>query len=236
MKKIVYIIIVFTLYGCNQLDSKKPVYLNIQASGEVEVIPDIASITINVSCTNKDLYKSNDCTKKSITELFELFNKHKILKKDYHSSRINLEKEYIWKKNSQVFHGYTSSSTINVLFKDLESMSKVLTRTMLMKNIGVSNLSYSHSRIDKLANDAYLKALNNSQILASEIKNKIKGQSIEILEISNIDGKFSQHAENKEYLAKRARSNNFAEDSIIKINPGSLKLTKDIYVLYSLKF
>jgi len=237
MKKFIYIIFALSLIGCGNSEHKKSVLLNISASGDIEVIPDIASITVNVSCLDKNLNNSNTCTKKRIKKLFKLFEQHKILKKDYHSSRVNLTKEYTWRKNSQVFAGYKSSSTINVLFRDLEYMSKTLTKTMLMKNIDVSNLKYSHSNIDSLANDAYLEAMNNSNSLVNKIKDKLKGQSVEIIEISNTSNEFSS-IESKGYEADSYRSKAVRKNEIstIQINPGSLKLIKNIYVLYRMKF
>jgi len=225
------------LLGCNQPDYKKSVLLNISASGAMEVVPDIVSITISVSCLNKNLNKSNNCTKKRIDSLFKLLEKHKIAKKDYHSSRVNLEKKYVWRKNSNIFAGYKSSSTINILFKNLDNMSIVLTKVMLMKNIAVSNLSYSHSKIDSFANDAYLEALDNADKLVNKLKNKIKGQSVEILEISNTINGFS-NTKSKGYKAKNYKSRSLVRDefSAIQINPGSLKLIKNIYVLYKVKY
>lgn len=228
-------IFALSLLSCNDVGNKEPVHLNIKASGEVEVVPDIASITADVSCTNKDLAKSNDCASRSINELFALLNEHKILKEDYHSSRINLEKEYIWRKNSQIFHGYKSSSSIDILFKDLDVMSKVLTKAMLMKNIEISNLNYSHSDIDKLTNNAYLKALDNSKVLANEIKNKLDGKSIEIVEISNAGNINSIYKYENKLEKGMLDSFSSREASSIQINPGSLKLIKDIYVLYRVK-
>jgi uncharacterized protein YggE len=228
--------IVLSLFGCNESDYKKPVLLNINASGEIEVVPDIAAITVNVSCTNKDLSKSNDCTKKSIDELFTLLDEHKILKEDYHSSRINLEKEYIWRKNSQVFNGFKSSSSINILFKNLEIMSSVLTKTMTMRNVEVFNLNYSHSNIDTLTNKAYLEALDNSNNLANEFKNKLNAKSVEILEINNTSDNFSSHESKGLAKGYNSRAQKDEALSTIQINPGSLKLIKNIYVLYSIKF
>lgn len=235
MKKFIYIIMALSLIGCDNSDHKKSILLNISATGEIEIIPDIASITINVSCLSKNLVKSNNCTKNRIDKLFTLLEQHKTLKKDYHSSRVNLEKEYVWRKNSNIFAGYKSSSTVNILFRDLESMSKVLTKTMLMKNINVSNLNYSHSNIDLLANDAYLAAIKNSKTLVNKIKDNLNGQSVEILEISNSSNAFSgieskgYEANNKGIMARKR------EISTIQINPGSLKLSKNIYVLYRMK-
>ena len=233
MKKIVYIIIALSLFGCNKSDNVKHILVNIKASGEIRLVPDIASLEVNISCTNKDLSKSNDCTKNNIDELFSLLSEYKVDKDDYHSSRINLEKEYIWKKDSQVFNGYKSSSTINILFKNLEIMSAVITKIMTMKNAEVYNLSYSHSKIESFANNAYLKALDNSKTLADEIKNKLTGKSVEVSKISNVSDRFgsleSGMLEKKELSSFRSN-----EPSTIQINPGALKLIKDIYVQYSI--
>lgn len=234
MKKIIYIIIVLSLFGCNKSDDVKSILVNIEASGEIQLVPDIASIVVNVSCTNKDLSKSTECTKMSIDELFALLNEHKVNRDDYHSSRIRLEKEYIWKSNSQVFNGYKSSSTINILFRDLETMSVVITKIMTMKNASLFNLNYSHSEIDSFANKAYLEAFDNSRTLANEIKDKLGGKSVEVSQISNIREDFSIH-ESDALKEKRPRYS-LNEPSIIQINPGVLKIMKSIYVQYKISF
>jgi len=235
MKKIVYIIIALSLFGCNKSDNVKDILVNIKASGEIQLVPDIASIAVNINCTNKDLSKSTDCTKKSIDELFALLNEHKIEKDDYHSSRINLEKKYIWKKNSQVFHGYKSSSTINILFSNLEIMSVVITKIMTMGNASLYNLNYSHSEIESFANKAYLEALDNTKTLANEIKSKLGGKSVEVSQISNIRERSGIHESG--IPEKKALSiDRSSEPSTIQVNPGMLKIIKDIYVQYRISF
>ena len=235
MKKIVYIIILLSLVGCNKSADVKSVLVNIEASGEIQLVPDIASIAVNVSCTDKDLSKSTECTRKNIDELFSLLEENKIDKNDYHSSRIDLTKEYIWKNNSQVFNGYKSSSTINILFKNLDTMSTVITKIMTMKNASLYNLNYSHSEIETFTNKAYLKALDNSKTLSNEIKDKLGGKSVEISQISNISGAFDTN-ESGLYEKKEFSKNRSNSAAPIQINPGALKIVKDIYVQYRITF
>ncbi len=236
MKKIVYIIILLSLFGCNKSDNVKSILVNIEASGETQLVPDIASIAVNVSCTNKDLSKSTECTKTNIDELFALLNGHKIKKDDYHSSRVNLAKEYIWKNNSQVFKGYKSSSTINILFRNLETMSAIITKIMTMENASLYNLSYSHSEVDSFANKAYLEALDNSKTLANEIKNKLGGKSVEVMQISNMRENFGT---NKSVtLSENKKLSRYSPNAppTIQVHPGSLKIIKDIYAQYRITF
>lgn len=231
MTRIIFIIISLFLYGCNQSDNAKSVLVNLMASGEIQLVPDMASIKVNVSCTNKDLSKSNECTKKNIADLFALLNEHDVEKKDYHSSSINLEKEFIWKNNSRVFIGYKSSSTVNVIFKDLEAMGAVIAKMMQMESAKVYGLDYSHSQLGAYSNKAHLKALDNATSLADEIKTKLGAKSVEVLKISNVSAGIDSP---KPVLLEKDAISSFrsGSTSAIQINPGSLSLIKNIYVQY----
>jgi uncharacterized protein YggE len=232
MKKLFYIIVVLSLFGCNGSDDVRSILVNIEASGEIEVLPDMASIAVNVSCIDKDLSKSTECTKTSIADLFALLDEHKINRDDYHSSSINLEKEYIWQNNSQVFNGYRSSSTVNIVFRNLETLSVVITKIMTMKDASLNNLNYSHSELDAFANKAYLKAFDNSKMLADEIKNKLGGKSVEVSQISNMREDFSVHGSDAPEEKRLRLSTN--EPSMIQVNPGVLKIIRRIYVQYKI--
>ncbi|MFC1588831.1 SIMPL domain-containing protein [Pseudomonadota bacterium] len=235
MRRILYIVIAFSLLGCNQSNDTKSVVVNLMASGEIQLVPDMAGINVNVSCTNQDLSSSSECIKQSIASLFDLLDEHKVDKQDYHSSSINLEKEFSWKNNSRVFTGYKASSTVNVSFKDLDAMSSVLAKVMLMNSATVYGLNYSHSQLESYSNQAYLKALDNAATLAEEIKTKLSARSVEIFKISNInvgfDGPKPLQLEKAEVASLRANA-----PSPIQINPGILKLIKNIYVQYHVHY
>jgi uncharacterized protein YggE len=235
MKKFACIIMILALFGCNKSENVKSVLVNVKASGEIELAPNMADIAVNISCTDKVLGKSNDCTRKGIDSLFALLAEHQISKDDYHSSRIDLNKDYIWRKNSQVFNGYKTSSTVNILFRDLETMSPVISRIMAMTSASLFNLSYSHSELESYGNKTYMKALDNAKVLAGEISGKLGGKSVEVLQVSNIEGGLVGHDSGR--LDKMAVANFRAEESpMIQVNPGKLKLVKNIYAQYRIGF
>ena len=231
MKRLIYIVTAFSLLLCSLPAGAEPVTVNVKATGEIELVPDMGGITVSVSCTDQVLAASTDCTKKGIDALFALLKEHKIPKEDYHSSAVNLEKEYIWQDNSQVFNGYKSSSTVSILFKNLDTMSAVISRTMTMKNAEVFNLTYSHSELEAYSNKAYLKALDNAKALAEEIRKKLGGKTLEIVKISNMDNVRDNLGSPESGLLKEKEYRSQAA-APIQINPGALKLIKDIYVQY----
>jgi len=236
MRKLVYLLLIVVLTGCQTAEKKDDVLLNLSSSGEVKVVPDMASLTATVSCTNKNINLSSDCTKRGINTLFQLLEQNGVAKKDYHSSRIELEKDYIWKHNSNVFNGYKSSSTISIVFRDLDAMSQVITKTMTMKDIELSGLSYSHSRIDDFIQQAYLLALDNTNQLAEKMKEKTGGKLLEIMEIKNTNTNFVTQVTMKR--ESKAFAENILADAAspapIQVNPGELTLTRDVQVLYKI--
>ena len=111
-------------------------------------------------------------------------------------------------------------------------MSVVITKIMTMKDTSLHNLNYSHSEIDAFANKAYLEAFDNSKTLANEIKNKLGGKSVEVLQISNIREDFSIHDLDAPKETRLRYSAN--EPSNIQVNPGALKIIKNIFVQYKI--
>ena len=237
MKNIICILAFLLLPGCYQVDDNKYILMNLKANGEIELIPDMASIYVNIYCVNKGLVKSNACTKEGIDALFALLDKYKVEKSDYHSSRIELEKEYIWKRDSQVFNGYKSSSQVSIVFRDLAVMEPVIAHVMQMKNADMGGLNYSHSKLDTYTREVYLKALENSKQLANDFKDEIGGASIEILRISNESSllNVSEPVMAEKMESKPVSRNYESSPSVIQMNPGTLSLSREIYVQYRIE-
>lgn len=234
MRGFAWIAFIFALAGCQADTERDFMLLNLSSSGEVRLIPDMASMSATISCTDKNIDRSTDCAKRGINALFQLLEQNGIKREDYHSSRIELEKEHTWRNDSYIFKGYKSSSTISILFRDLDAMAQVITGAMTMKEVELSGLDYSHSQIDALSQQAYLNALDNGRQLAEKIREKLGGTSMEIIEVNNTRSDFvTQVSEIKlEQYAATATSRSRDNVSPIQINPGELTLQKELNVLY----
>ncbi|MDH5784076.1 MAG: SIMPL domain-containing protein [Chromatiales bacterium] len=232
MKRLACLLLTVTLLGCQGEEPSDFLLLNLASNGEVKLIPDMASMSATISCTDKVIERSADCTKRAITNLFQLLDKHGIKKEDYHSTRINLEKEHTWRNNSHIFVGYKSSSTISMVFRDLDAMSQVITAALTMKSVELSGLNYSHSQIDEMSQQAYLNALDTSRELAEKMQEKLGGKSLVVMEVNNSGQNFVTRV--PAGLMKREMAQGFADTatSPIQINPGELTLAKEVNVLY----
>lgn len=234
MRKFAYLLLTVTLVGCQTEKESDFLLLNLASIGEVKLIPDMASMSATVSCTDKIIERSAECSKRAIKDLFQLLDKNGVKKEDYHSSRIELEKEYTWRNSSNVFEGYKSSSTISIVFRDLDAMTQIVTGALTMKSVELYGLNYSHSQIDEFSQQAYLNALDNANVLAERMQAKVAGKSVQIIEISNNNNGFVSNIteEKGEWLAQNYSGRTRSAPAPIPVNPGELTLTKEVNVLY----
>lgn len=231
MKKIAVILTVLLVFmsECAAQPDKDGTILNLDASGEIEVEPDMARFRVMVSCIEKHSSASKFCLKNEIDEVFDILSELYIGPKDYHSSKVSLDKEYQWENKIRVFTGYRSSMSISVTVRDLEKLGDLLGRLMEQKNLSISGLSYSHSKTEQLKIDAHLKALDNAQRLAESIKNQIGGKTLYIMEITDTGSPVRPLSEAKSLRAAAAGS---PSGEPLNVHIGTLVFRKSIRVKY----
>ena len=218
-------------FGCNTKPGNQNVTVNIFATGEMEVKPDIADFVVNASCVNRNILTSNNCVKKQVDKITKILTESQVSSEDYHTSDISLDKEYYWKNNSQVFRGYRSSVSSTVRLKDLKNLNPILSKLMTQKDLSVSSLAYSHSQMDELANDVYIKALDNSRSLAKKLQLNLEGKSLEIVKISNTNDPLPEIVT----AAKFSNRSGAPRPESINFNVGKLTLRKNLKVQYLIK-
>lgn len=229
-KCMLFLVLSLIFVGCNIKPDNQNVVVNIFATGEIEVKPDIADFVVSASCVNRNILASNNCVKKQVATITKILTESQVDSEDFHASDISLNKEYYWKNNTQVFRGYRSSVSSAVTLKDLNNLNPVLSTLMTQKDLSVSGLTYSHSQIEALANDAYIKALDNSRNLAKEFQINLGGKSSEIITISNTNDPLPE-VKSKSFLLKSETQ----RPEPINFNVGTLVLRKNLKVQYHIK-
>ncbi len=233
MIRICMLFLVFSLIfsGCNINSDNQNVMVNIFATGKVEVKPDIANFIVNASCVHKNIETSNTCVKGQLETITTILTEAQVSKDDFHTSDIRLDKEYYWRNNTQVFRGYRSSVSSTVSLKDMKKLNAIFSGLMTQKDLSISNLSYSHSQLEDLANEAYIKALNNSRNLAKEFQTNLEAKSLEIVRISNTNDPLPQAETTAKFLDQAAAP----RPGSMNVNIGTLVLQKNLKVQYLIK-
>jgi len=185
MKRLLILLSVIMLISCNPEKDSKTILL--KSSGIVEVAPDEASLSLNLSCVDKNIEQAKTCLLNISSRLNEDLINFKIRKEDILTTNVNLNKDYVWINNSNIFNGYLASTTTRVKIRDLTILDEVYTKLLSNENLTIGSLTYNHSRLDSINEVAYLIALENANKLADKILSRLPEKNKAITRISNFE-------------------------------------------------
>lgn len=215
------------LISCSSEKDYKTILL--KTSGIVEIMPDEASIVIEISCIDKQIEQAKSCLIDKTNRLNEDLNSFLIHKDDILTMNVNLSKDYIWINNSNIFNGYKASTTTRVKIRDLKILEELYPLLLSNEQLSLGSLTYSHSRIDSIDAVAYLKALDNANKLADKILTQIPEKNKIITQISNVR---IERRENIPVELKRTEQFAEADQRILPINIGNIIDEQQLYVEY----
>ncbi len=207
----------------------------IESVGKVETMPNEASFYINLSCLDKSVATAKECLVKQSNDLMSKLLGYGIKKEDILTTSVDLQKSYKWMNNSQVFEGYRSSTTIHVKMRDLDKLDIVYTDLLENQNLELGGLSYSHSEMDSLKNDAYVNALKKADVLAEKFLSELPEKSKEILKIGNVQITSSVPSPQQK-MANTGMMLEAANDGgSVAISKGTIRIDATLYVEYQIK-
>lgn len=240
MKQLLIVLMALVYAGCqshspNERSLHKT--LMLKSYGEVETLPDMASFYIHLSCLDKSVKLSKECLVTKSNELTKQLHAAGIKEEDVLTTSVDMNKSYRWEKNTQVFEGYNSSTRMFVTVRDLNALDEIYTDLLENKNLNLGGLSYSHSKLDSLKNEAYLTALKKAGLLADKLLSELPESKKEVLQIGNVELSASV-PEAKEYgfLAEMKSKSNFSpQKNAISISKGTVVVNATLFVEYLIK-
>ncbi len=239
MKQLFGICILLLLASCQQnstADPSKFKTIMIQSVGEVETLPDVATFFIDLNCVDKSIKTSKQCLVDKSNELHSRLESFGIDKEDILTTSVDMNKSYAWRNNSNVFEGFRSSTTIFITVKNIDKLDEIYTELLENRNLDLGGLSYSHSKIDSLKNQAYINALEKSAILTDRLLEKLPESKKEILKIGNVALSASlPEAKNQRFEEQDAVHAEATSNRSIAISKGTVKVTATLYVEYQIK-
>ena len=240
MKKLIVILILAALVGCQNsstTENSKFKTIMLKSSGEVETFPDMATFYINLNCIDKSIIISKKCLVDKSIELNEKLQSFGISKDDILTTSVDMNKSYVWRNNSNIFEGYRSSTTVFVTVKNIDKLDEIYTELLENRNLNLGGLNYSHSKLDSLKNEAYVSALEKSDILADKLLDKLPETKKEILKIGNIEISASMpDANDKKFeMDYEIREDVVNKNNSIAMSKGTVRVEATLYVEYQIK-
>lgn len=230
MKRLSAILSVILLISCNPEKNYKTILL--RTSGIVEVAPDEASLSLNLSCVDKNIEQAKTCLLNISSRLNEDMINFKIPKEDILTTNVNLNKDYIWVNNSNIFNGYLASTTTRVKIRDLTILDKIYTKLLSNENLTIGSLTYNHSKLDSINEVAYLIALENANKMADKILSRLPEKNKTITRISNFEIPGSEI--NPEPGLRNLEKSVAQDQSLLTVNIGNILTEKYLYVEFKI--
>jgi len=218
------------LISCNPEKDSKTILL--KSSGIVEVAPDEASLSLNLSCVDKNIEQAKTCLLNISSRLNEDLINFKIRKEDILTTNVNLNKDYAWINNSNIFNGYLASTTTRVKIRDLTILDEVYTKLLSNENLTIGSLIYNHSKLDSINEVAYLIALENADKLADKILSRLPEKNKAITQISNFE--ITRSKINPEPGLMKNEEFAVQDQSQLTVNIGNMIAEKALYVEFKI--
>lgn len=240
MKHLIGIIGLLALTSCQNNSNPEEVIfktIQIKSIGEAETLPDMATFQISLDCLDKSIKTAKKCLIDKSNELDNLLQSLGIYKDDILTTSVTLNRSYTWKNNSSVFEGFRSSATLYVTIRDIDKLDIIYTELLENRNLELSGLSYSHTKLDSLKNEAYLNALEKANNLADRLLEKLPESKKEILKIGNVELSASIPTENElMYMSDfDMKENEVSLEKNIAISKGTVYISATLYVEYQIK-
>jgi uncharacterized protein YggE len=230
MKRISIILSVILLISCNPKKDYKTILL--KTSGIVEVAPDEASLSLNLSCVDKNIEQAKACLVNISSMLNEDLLNFGIKKEDILTTNVNLNKDYVWINNSNIFNGYQASTTTRVTIRDLAILDEVYTKLLSNEKLTIGSLSYNHSRLDSINEVAYLNALENANKLADKILSRLPEKNKSITQISNFE--ITRSEINPEPNLRKLEEFEVQDQNQLTVNIGNMIAEMHLYVEFKI--
>ena len=230
MKRLSILLSVIMLISCNPEKDSKTILL--KSSGIVEVAPDEASLSLNLSCVDKNIEQAKACLVNISSMLNEDLLNFGIKKEDILTTNVNLNKDYVWINNSNIFNGYQASTTTRVTIRDLAILDEVYTKLLSNEKLTIGSLSYNHSRLDSINEVAYLNALEKANKLADKILSRLPEKNKSITQISNFE--ITRSEINPEPNLRKLEEFEVQDQNQLTVNIGNMIAEMHLYVEFKI--
>lgn len=219
--------------------------------GEVETVPDIAEIVLNVKSQNETEPLTLENLSKNMQRIIDVLHEINIEDKNITTRSINLNPVRD-PQNRQSIIAYAGSSEIYFKTYQLDNITELMGKVMEGSNSLFSRISYSTTKENELKNEARAKAfenVSNKSKLYAQISGKELGDICTLTE-GNINVVSNQYRANisttniVSEIMDSLNSSGFTDASAnverlipetIPIQPGQIKISAHVSIVYQLK-
>jgi uncharacterized protein len=135
-------------------DAKVNRMISVTGHGEVNAVPDLASISIGVVTSADTPRDALDENSKAMNKLMELFKKSGIEAKDLTTSNFSVGPRYDYNAQPQKLIGYEVNNTVTVTVRKIDDLGALLDVAVSNGSNQINSISFSVSKPEAMLDEA----------------------------------------------------------------------------------
>lgn len=149
--------------------------ISVEGKSERLVAPDTAKVSFSMTRKDANLSRATDSVNKRIGELVSGLSQFGIDKKDIQTKNYNVHPEYNYNRENgqQTFSGYRVNQSLELIIRDLDKVSDIMSSVATFKLDNVSGLQFYVDKDEEIQKDlrdeAIADAKKQAKKLASEL-------------------------------------------------------------------
>ena len=222
----------------NPLPAQPHVY--VEGSAEIEVEPDMMTFTLSIQHVDVDLAKAKadvDARSRLLIEAVKIFG---IKAEDIATTALNIRPEYEYKDSQRVLTGNNVSRQVDISLRDLKKYPELMKALVDAKISETINTNLTLADKKAVEEKVQIAAMNDAKARAHRLaksQGKSAGEPWSISEFNNRGNERWELRPNRQLMGSSAKelSAMRVSDSPEPFEPGVMKLTAQVYVVYLLK-
>ena len=248
MKRSIILIVVLlcSAFSLSAQEIDKLPVITVSGTAEVQIAPDEAVFSIDVSKTNKDLQAAKRLNDESVGKILALTRRFSISPQNVQTTQIMVDMKYESIRDARtrvvsdegdeigrrVFRGYEVSKSVTVRLTDLSRFEEFFAEVLQTGVSAINSVKFETSKLrenkDKAREMAMKAAKEKATAMAAAVGQTI-GRAIKITEV-NVGGQTFNYSANSNSIGTAGA---FTE-SLVTFAPGAIKIEAQVTVSFLL--
>lgn len=217
------------VYAAEQAAVQKQL-VTVTGSGEISITPDVAYVTLGIRTeaeNAKDAQAANAAAYEKLRDV--LFNQYKLEAKDVQTNGFRVNPEYSYTDNDRKIKGYTAVQTLQVTYRDLDNLGKLLDDASTAGANQIDGVRFSTEKGDAYELQAIEKAMDNAKLKAEAIA-KYAGKELKGIVAVNQGGGIAVPMQYANVMMEKELASDASGGTSISV--GELKVSTNVTVQY----
>ena len=208
--------------------------ITAEGEGKVQVVPDIAEISLNITTEGTDAGQVKDDNSKKYNEVVAFLQSKGIAETSVQTEDVYLNPKYDWSSSEQKLVGYTMTTSLRVSDIAIDTLGELLDSAVDAGINGIQSVSYLSSSYDETYNEALKLAVENAKNKAAAIA-EAGGASVGA--VTGVTEHAANTAARPGNVMMRAESGAAMDSAAgsMSIMPGQLEITANITASFEIR-